>query len=101
MAYKKRGILPSLRIGGSKIKEVLLRLDAGDFIKEYPSQRIFLHTSDLQNRFSIELAKSTVNAMLIRGLVMPNKSKDGIDYQLTDDGQVVANIFAGRTMLHE
>lgn len=75
-----------------KPKDVLLWLKRGDTLKEYDGQRIFLHSSDLPSRPSIQLSKLTLLSLVGRGLVHPVKESDGFSYELTEDGDFVAKL---------
>lgn len=83
--------LASLHLVG-KIKEVLMHLEEGDRLVEYPA-RIFLHSSRLESRPSVKLKPRTVKSLMMRGFICPVKEGDIFVYELTDEGQTVARAF--------
>ncbi len=74
-----------------KAKQVLVRMNRGDQLREYPT-RIFLHTSDLKNRPSIELRRNTVQALVDRGLAFPVREQEVFNYELTEEGETIARV---------
>lgn len=102
---RQRTFYSSMRLRSEKLREVMLRLGAGDSLKEYPTGRILLHTADFNTRTSVEVNRNTVDALTIRGLVVPIKSRAKIDdvltYELTDDGQLLARVCSDRIEMHE
>lgn len=55
-----------MRLRSEKLREVIVRLGAGDSLKEYPTGRILLHTADFNTRASVEINRNTVDALVSR-----------------------------------
>lgn len=66
----------------------------GDILKEYHTQRVFLHSSNPSERPSRELTKLTISSLMTRGLIYPLKEPDGISYSLTEDGEFAASLLS-------
>lgn len=96
-----RWLFANMRLRSEKLREVIVRLGAGDSLKEYPTQRILLHSSDLQARPSIEITRHTVNALAVRGLIYPVRQDAGFNYEITEVGETLARVFSEKTFAHE
>lgn len=67
-----------------------MRMSSGDRLIEYPT-RVFLHTCEPSQHITTELCRGAVCALLIRGLVYPEK-ENGIErqYSLTEEGELIS-----------
>jgi len=78
---------------------VLMRMAQGDCLIEYV-QRKFLHTSEPNQRTTLEVHSSTICSLMLKGLIFPTTfdfENGRRHYDITDEGRSVVRLMRYRS----